>query len=215
MNTEMDKRVMELMCARLCHDLIGPVAAVNNGVELVRDFGDEMQGDALELIADSATRASNLLQFYRVAFGSARAPDGSGIGIDEARRRAMDALSSDRVSIAWPDDEPPHNSNLPRLAVKLVLNLILLGVETLPGSGVVEVGFTTGQPTAIRVTARKEAIELAEEIGGILDGSVSAEDLSPQTVQAYFVRDLADTVGGGINVTKQEGAITFAVENIT
>lgn len=212
MNTETGKRVMELMCARLCHDLIGPVAAINNGVELVRDFGDGMQGDALELIGESATRASNLLQFYRVAFGSARAPDGSGIGIDEARRRAVEALSSERVTIDWPDDQPSDGASIPRLTVKLVLNLLLLGVETLPGAGVVEVGFTGGESPAIQVTAKKEAIEISEDISAVLDGAVSVDDLSPQTVQAYFTRDLAETIGSGITTTTKEGTISFAVE---
>jgi histidine phosphotransferase ChpT len=67
MDIQLDSRVTELLCARLCHDLIGPIAAVNNGVELVRDYGDEMQGEALALIGESANKASQLLQFYRVA----------------------------------------------------------------------------------------------------------------------------------------------------
>lgn len=212
MNTELDKRVMELMCARLCHDLIGPVAAVNNGVELVRDFGDEMQGEALELIGESASRASKLLQFYRVAFGSARAPDGSGIGIEEGRRRALDALSSERVTVNWPEDEPPSDSDFPRLTVKLALNLLLLGVESLPGTGVVEVSFTPGNPYEIRVTAKKEGIEIGEDIGAVLGGEVSEADLTPQTVQAFFTRDLAETIGGGINVSIRDAAISFSVE---
>jgi histidine phosphotransferase ChpT len=212
MNTELDKRVMELMCARLCHDLIGPVAAINNGVELVRDFGDEMQGEALELIGESASRASKLLQFYRVAFGSARAADGSGIGIDEARRRALEALSSERVTIYWPEGDSPQAAGLLRLTVKLALNLLLLAVETLPGAGTVEVAITPGDPGEVRMTARKEGIVMPDDIAAVLEGEVSEEDLTPQTVQAFFTRSLAESVSRGLDRKADPDAITFFIE---
>ena len=203
---------MELLCARLCHDLIGPISAVNNGVELVRDFGDEMKGEALDLIGDSALRASRLLQFYRVAFGSARAPDGSGIGIGEARQRATEALSSDRINVHWPEESVPKDVELPRSMVKLALNMVLLGVETLPGAGDVDVVFQIDNRAEIRVTARKEGIALADDIAPVLKGEAGEEDLTPQNIQAFLTRALAESAGKGLNMETSAMDISFFVE---
>ena len=203
---------MELLCARLCHDLIGPISAVNNGVELVRDFGDEMKGEALDLIGDSALRASRLLQFYRVAFGSARAPDGSGISIKEARERALEALTSERIAVHWPEDSILQGEEFPRSMVKLALNMVLLGTETLPGAGDVDVDFQPGGRAEIRVTARKEGVALADDIAQVLNGAAEEDDLTPQNIQAFLTRSLAESAGNGIDVEISASDISFIVE---
>ena len=218
MNTQLDLSVMELLCARLCHDLIGPIAAVNNGVELIRDYGDEMQGEALGLVGDSATKASRLLQFYRLAFGSARGPDGGGIGIEEARRRALDALSSERITIHWPDKElgpekaSAGDGEISRLAVKLILNLVVLGVEILPGAGEVWVEIKQGAPARIKITAKKNGLSMGEDFAAVLNGEVSLDELTPRTVQAFFANFLADSVGSGLDVHCGNDDISFAIE---
>ena len=200
MDTQLDSRVMELLCARLCHDLIGPIAAVNNGLELVQEFGDEMQGEALSLIGESATKASRLLQLYRVAFGSARAADGSGIAIEEARQRALDALSSERININWPETDLALEGEVSRLTVKLILNLVLLGVEILPGAGEVCLEIKQGSPAQVSLTLKKSGLSMSEDFAAVLNGDVSLDELTPRTVQAFFTRFLANAVGSGINV---------------
>jgi histidine phosphotransferase ChpT len=218
MNTQLDLSVMELLCARLCHDLIGPIAAVNNGVELIRDYGDEMQGEALGLVGESATKASRLLQFYRLAFGSARGADGGGIGIEEARQRALDALSSERITIHWPDKElgpekaSAGDGEVSRLAVKFILNLVLLGVEILPGAGEVEVEVRHGNPTRVQITAKKDGLSMGEDFAAVLNGEASLDELTPRTVQAYFTHFLANSLGSGLDVHCGNGDISFVVE---
>lgn len=214
---QLDSRVTELLCARLCHDLIGPVAAINNGVELVTDFGDEMQGEAIALIGESATKASNLLQFYRVAFGSARNAEGTGIGLGEARERALDALTSDRIAIDWPTPSVPDGGpgTASRLAVKLVLNLVLLGTEVLPGSGKVAVAVRTDKPASVDVTAEREGLVLEADLSEVLGGHASVEDLTARTVQAYLTRSLAESIGRGLRIDFSPGKVTFGVEMTT
>ncbi|MDX1484912.1 MAG: histidine phosphotransferase family protein [Alphaproteobacteria bacterium] len=212
MVAQLDPRVTELLCARLCHDLIGPISAINNGVEFVRDFGDEMKGEAFTLIAESASKASRLLQLYRVAFGSARAADGSGIGLDEARQRAIDALASERVTIDWPAGVALEQGSESRSLVKLVLNLVLTSVEILPGAGTVTVHIECGQPMRMQVTAEKEGLSLSEDFGRVLDGEIAVEDLSPRTVQAYLTRSLAESVGARIEVAADAGHLSLVVE---
>ncbi len=74
MDVKVDPRVIELLCSRLCHDLISPVSAINNGFELIAEFGDEMRGEAMSLMGDSAREAARRLKFFRIAFGAAGAP---------------------------------------------------------------------------------------------------------------------------------------------
>jgi histidine phosphotransferase ChpT len=212
MTTQLDLRVMELLCARLCHDLIGPIAAVNNGVELVRDYGDEMQGEALALVGESATKASRLLQFYRLAFGSARGADGGGIGLEEARQRALDALSSERITIQWPEKALAGDGEVSRLAVKLILNLVLLGVEILPGAGEVWLEIKPGNPAQVQLTAKKDGLSLDNDFTAVLNGEASLDELTPRTVQAYFTHFLATSVGGGLNVHCGNDNISFVIE---
>ncbi|TDI66357.1 MAG: hypothetical protein E2O90_05175 [Alphaproteobacteria bacterium] len=212
MDTQLEARVMELLFARLCHDLIGPISAINNGVELVQDYGDEMQGEALALIGESATKASQLLQFYRVAFGSARAVDGSGIEIEEGRQRTLDALSSERVTIQWPDKEAEGDGEASRLTVKLILNLVLLGVEILPGAGEVCVEIKRGNPGQVQITVQKNGLSMSEDLAAVLNGEVLPNELTPRTVQAFFTRFLAKSVGSDIRVQCGNDFISLVVE---
>lgn len=212
MNTHLDPKVTELLCARLCHDLIGPVSAVNNGVELVRDFGDGMQSEALALIGESAVKASRLLQLYRVAFGSARGADGKGLGTEEARLRALDALSSERITIQWPGEALVGDPEVSRLTVKLILNLVMLAVDILPGAGEVTVAINRGSRSRVDITATAKGTSISNELIAILSEDVSADQLTPRTVQAFLTRFLAASVGCGIEVRHGTDEVSLAVE---
>ena len=209
MDIEFDSKLSELLCARLCHDLIGPVTAINNGVELVTEFGDEMRGEALELIGESAKKASDLIQLYRVAFGSALGADGTGVGFDEARQQALDALASDRIIVNWPADGSGEYAGAPKTAVKLVVNMVILAVEVLPGAGEVDVRIEPGNPGRAEITARKDGFALAENFSAVFDDDPSIDDLTPRTVQAYLTRSLAGALGNGLVVDRGDGQVSF------
>src|SRR5215210_1654467 len=112
-----------LLCSRLCHDLMSPVGALNNGIELLADESDpEMRDKCLELLADSARASANKLKFFRLAFGAA-----GGFGSSVETREARTALEGlfggeRRIELSWMVAE----EKLPKGAVKLLLNLALL-----------------------------------------------------------------------------------------
>src|SRR5919112_1555164 len=126
-----------LLCSRLCHDLMSPVGALNNGIELLADEHDpEMREKCLELLADSARASANKLKFFRLAFGAA---GGFGDEIDthEARAALEGVFGAERrIELGWmvADDK------LPKGAVKLLLNLALLGGDALVRGGRLDVG---------------------------------------------------------------------------
>ena len=111
-----------LLCSRVCHDLISPVGAVVNGIEVMEDDADEQtKVFAIELIKKSATTASARLQFCRLAFGAAGSA-GAAIDTGDAERVARGMMEDDKTKLNW---------NLPRVLlpknrVKLLLNLLVL-----------------------------------------------------------------------------------------
>ena len=211
MEFKLHPKITELLCARLCHDMISPVSAINNGVELVTEFSDDLKGEALELIAESARKASSHLQFFRVAYGSARSADGSGIGLGEARRRTLDALGGERITIDWPETVVADEDAIPREGVKLIINLVMLATELLPGAGGVAFRATRdGDAFDVTVTASKEGLSLARDYAAALDLDVDVETLTPRTVQAYYACVLAKSCGEGLQIEQEPGQIQLS-----
>src|SRR6058998_4195176 len=126
-----------LLCSRLCHDLMSPVGALNNGIELMADEQDpEMRDKCLELLADSARASANKLRFSRLAFGAA-----GGFGEEIDTREAEAALAGvfgpeRRIELGW----VVSDGKLPKGAVKLLLNLALLAGDALVRGGRLDVG---------------------------------------------------------------------------
>ena len=78
MSTKFQLRIAELVCSRICHDLISPVSAINIGIEMLNEGDKKMFSDSIELIGKSAQHALDRLSFYRIAYGYG----GEGIVVD-------------------------------------------------------------------------------------------------------------------------------------
>lgn len=209
MTIQIDLRVAELLASRLCHDLVGPVGAVNNGLELLEDGLDNMGDEALKLAIDSAGRAARALQYYRFAYGMA----GSRVGgrLDELRDLAANFLGSEKLTLAWvlPDDlgEAPDDLG------KLLLNMVLLGHEALPMGGSLDVKVKRDSAAlSVRVAAAGARVGLREETQAALADGASADDLTPRNVQAYFTRLIARRMGADLTCdTATAGQLILAV----
>ena len=126
-----DLRVFELLASRLCHDLVGPIGAVSNGMELLEDEEFAAGDDAIQLVSKSARQTSDLLQFYRMAYGTAGSR--AGISPEELFPLARAFLAHSKVSLEWP--ERASEIEYPEGFGKLALNLLALGQEGLPRGG--------------------------------------------------------------------------------
>src|SRR5688572_310175 len=126
-----------LLCSRLCHDLLSPVGALNNGLELMADEQDpEMRERCLELLEESAKASASKLKFFRLAFG---AGGGFGDNIDtQEARSALEGLfgAEKRTEFGW----MVSDDDLPKGAVKLLLNLALIAGDALVRGGRLDVG---------------------------------------------------------------------------
>ncbi|HEY8031699.1 MAG TPA: histidine phosphotransferase family protein, partial [Methylocella sp.] len=140
-----------LLCSRVCHDVIGPVGAIINGLEVFDEEHDaEMRGIAFDLIKKSAGQASARLQFCRLAFGAAGSA-GALIDTGDAATVAHGIFGGERTELAW--NIPPLR--MPKNNVKLILNLCLIAAAAIPRGGVIEVALSGAEETTRITVAAK------------------------------------------------------------
>lgn len=184
-----------LLCSRLCHDLLSPVGALNNGLELLADEHDpEMRARCLELLSESAKASANKLKFFRLAFGAA---GGFGETVDTREAQAaLDGLFGDnhRVNIGWMVDDPV----LPKTAIKVLLNLSLIGGDALIRGGQLDIGAeVVDGHIEIVVRADGPRIVLDPELRAALAGGKDDMPITPRAAAAYLAHALV-TQGGGV-----------------
>jgi histidine phosphotransferase ChpT len=192
-----DFELAALLCSRLCHDLIGPVGAIGNGLEVLEDEKDaSMREQAMELIGQSAEQAARKLRFYRLAFGAAT---GGGADLAEARRAAEELFAESKVRLAWPADAAP----LERPQLKLLLNLVLAGAEALPRGGDLAVS-----PLALAVEARGQNARLSEAAEAALRGG--GEAAQAKVAPVLLAAKLAQRLGRTIEVERATDRVRLA-----
>lgn len=188
-----------LLCSRLCHDLMSPVGALNNGIELLADEDDpEMREKCLELLEDSARASANKLKFFRLAFGAA---GGFGEDVDtyEARAALEGVFGAERrIEIGW----AVADDKLPKGAIKLLLNLALLAGDALVRGGRLDVGaeISDGQ---IELVIRGEGprILLDPALRETLATGGSDGTVEPRAAGAWLAHSLAADAGGTIRLS--------------
>jgi len=189
---QIDIRVMELLASKLCHDLVSPVSAINNGVELIEDIGGSVIPEAMKLIGNSGNTAARRLRLYRVAYG--RAGSENSISIRDARQIAQQYLADTKVVLEWPENTPSYKMEETRGFLKTLMNTIALAEETLAyGGSICLRNYKDNCGCVIEVSGRGAALSLS--LQEALDGSVSVEDLTPRSIQAYLTGRFADHFG--------------------
>lgn len=194
-----------LLCSRLCHDLLSPVGALNNGLELLADENDpEMRARCLELLAESARASANKLKFFRLAFGAA---GGFGDTVDTREAQAaIEGLFGDnhRVSIGWMVEDPV----LPKQVIKVLLNLALIGGDALVRGGQLDIGAEASDGTVeIVVRADGPRIVLDQELRGALTGDTGDATVTPRAAAAYLVHQLVAQGGGDLQVSPPDAPV--------
>ena len=181
-----------LLCSRLCHDLLSPVGALNNGLELLADETDPaMRERCMELLAESARASANKLKFFRLAFGAA---GGFGDQVDAREARsAVEGLFADhkRLQLDWLVEAPA----LPKPAAKVLLNLAMIAGDALVRGGQLGIGAEENDGTVeIVLRAEGQRLVLDPDIRRTLTDGEAEEGVTPRTAAAYLVNALADTV---------------------
>ncbi|CAN5135289.1 histidine phosphotransferase family protein [soil metagenome] len=177
-----------LLCSRVCHDVISPVGAITNGLELLEVEDDAaMREMAMDLVKKSARTASAKLMFCRIAFGAAGSA-GSMIDMGEAGDVAQAFVGSEKVTLDW---QVPRE-NRPKLQVKLVLNMMLIGMSCIPRGGTVTVK-SAGEGFAVHAIGTGARIN--EKAAQVVAGTVDTAEIDARLVQPYYTKRLSEAAG--------------------
>jgi histidine phosphotransferase ChpT len=192
-----------MLVSRVCHDLVSPVGAVMNGLEVLEDERDaNMRADALKLVTSSAEQAAARLQFARIAYGAAGSA-GAELDLSEVGRNLQNLMRGGKVQIDW----HAAHLNWPKDWAKLLMNATLLAVDSLPRGGNVVVE-TASDPAAPSFTVRASGTNarMLDEVQKAAMGEPSAP-LDGRSIQAYLTHKLAKGLNAGLTVSARDGVI--------
>lgn len=207
-----EMRLAELLCTRLCHDLTGPIGALANGAEFLSEEGFEMQGQAVELIASSASQAVARLQFYRRAYG--RINDSGEASLAELKKLVEDFLQGSKVVLDWPDAHTeaagvPVSYKMGRL----LINLILISTGALLRGGTILVRLAKSESEKIiTISSTGSIVKWDKDIEHVLSEQVDVASLTPRTVQAELTRALVQELSASLKWQVQEAGLEFTVK---
>jgi histidine phosphotransferase ChpT len=191
-----------LMVSRVCHDLVGPLGAVVNGLEVLEDERDAaMREDAIRLVASSANQALARIQFMRIAFGAAGSA-GAELDLGEMGRLVQGLLEGGKVKLEW---NVPQ-AYWPKDWAKLLMNASLLGADCLPRGGLVKVDAEAGAPR-FRVHASGMVARMPEEVERTLKGAEPVAPLDARGIQPYLTHRLSRSVQGALEVKIGDGFV--------
>lgn len=184
-----DLDLAALLCSRVCHDIISPVGAIANGLELMDDPETDaaMRATALDMVRSSAKTATAKLKFCRIAFGASGSA-GAHIDLGEAGEIAREFVGEEKVRLDW---QAPRE-NRPKAEVKLLLNMLLLAMAGIPRGGVVTVSIDGRN---LKVRAQGERAKLPQPLADVLNGNGVADAMDARLIQPYYTRLVAQSAG--------------------
>jgi histidine phosphotransferase ChpT len=196
-----------LLCSRVCHDLISPVGAIVNGLEvLAEDKDQETQEFALELIKKSSRTASAKLQFCRIAFGAAGSA-GAQIDSGDAETISRGFLEDDKTKLTW----NLTRAILPKNRVKLLLNMLVIAGQTIPRGGTLTVdGIGSGETTGFSIRAVGTNAKVAPTVAPLLAGDGGADGVDAHRIQPFYTGLLARSCGVTVNIAADADGVTIS-----
>ncbi len=204
-----DLRLAQLLCSRLCHDIIGAAGAVNAGLEILGD-GDGVDDAALHLAISSGAEITRRLAFFRVAFGAGGVGHG-GNDPDGLRELAAELLESGQVELDWP---PADGATAPELSPtlgKLLLNLVLIASECLPRGGVVSVRLAAlDGGVGMAISADGPGARLREDVAMAMTPGTAVGGLDSRCVHGYLTQLLVVAAGCELEVAAEDDSVSFA-----
>jgi len=192
------------LVSRVCHDLVGPLGAVVNGLEVLEDERDAaMRADALKIVTSSAAQALARLQFVRIAFGAAGSA-GAELDLSEVGRLIGGLLGGGKVALHW---EAPH-LNWPKDWAKLVMNVAVIAADCLPRGGTLRIE-TSQEPGVFgfKMVATGQNARVLEDVQRALSGEAASVPYDARGVQPYLTYRLARGLNAGLTMTGRDGQV--------
>jgi histidine phosphotransferase ChpT len=196
-----------LMVSRVCHDLVGPLGAVINGLEVLEDERDaDMREEALKLVTSSANQALARIQFMRIAFGAAGSA-GAELDLNEVGRLVAGLLEGGKVKLEW---NVPHTYWAKDWA-KLLMNSTLLAADCLPRGGLVRVeGGADAALPSFKIYAGGLNARITEEVARSIGGQSEPGALDARGIQPFLTHRLSRTVNAGLSINLVDGIVVLS-----
>jgi histidine phosphotransferase ChpT len=179
---EIDLRVLELLSSKICHDLISPVSAINNGVELIEDIGGSVVAEAMQLIGNSSGLAARRLKMFRIAYGRAGSED--NIPLKDVRQIIEGYFQDSKISFHLPEQAVSELLLARQGSLKCLINLAILAEEVLPYGGAISCSNGGDARCVMRVAGRGAQLSAGQTAA--LTGELPIVDLTPRTIQPYM-----------------------------
>jgi histidine phosphotransferase ChpT len=208
MAIQVDLSILELVCSRLCHDMVGPVGAATNGIELLRELSTPQTDDIIDMTDASARIAWRRLEFFRVAFGYAGGRGGWGTG--ELGKLAGGMLNDSRVKLDWraAGDVPELHGR----GGKLVLNLLLLMAEAMPRGGALVVRIArAGEDVAVTMTGEGPNAMMHPRVANTAQGKIPPGELDSRVVLAHLAYLQIGDAGAAVKWSMDEDRVAVAI----
>jgi len=189
-----------LMCARICHDLVSPIGALGAALEVLGDESNQdMHEDAMDLVRTSASQATNKLKFLRLAFGAGTSAPGM-LSMDQIKSLVEDMYGSGKADLIWKTDLEGLEKNHARL----LLNLVMIGVQCIPRGGDLNIHIDVGPSAQIMsLVATGPKARIYEEFQRTLAGKAPDDGFDGRTIQPFYagmmVRELQGRIDSSID----------------
>ena len=205
-STQIDPAILELLASRICHDLISPIGAINNGIEFLEDSGAEALDDALGLLSYSANLATAKLKAFRLAYGAGGAdPNLSPRETHEAFEALISAEG--KINQDWDPDQLQEQLNMNPGYSKMLMATLMTAYECLPKGGTVSV--QAHDPSTTQVTASGRDAALRPNMSEALNRQIDTQELDPRLAHSFAVSLLSDRYGYDIDFTENESRVIF------
>ena len=206
MSVALHPRVLELIASKICHDMVSPVGAISNGVELMEELGES--AEALSLISSSAEQASIRLKCFRLAYGGAGTD--KNIGFKEIIDAFTDWIKAGNVNVKFDDDLSLKFSMPPKGFLKVLLNLLMLVTECSKGEGEIHVSALEGNK-GVKILTTGSNIGFREGVEEALVGESNPEELDARSVHSYLAGQFAKHFDLKIEHNLSEGSDALEV----
>jgi len=195
-----------LLCGRICHDLVSPIAALTTALEVLDDEDNpDMHDDALALVKMSSRQASSKLQFLRIAFGSGGSAPGV-IGVEMLKSLVDGLYGEGKVGILWES----HVDGVSKSVAQLILNMTMISVQAIPRGGQLTIHLEDkGEATVLTYKAVGPKARLAENVSITLAGRAPADGFDGRTIQPFYTGMIARELKGRVEAVIDGETVTF------
>ncbi len=202
--------VLELLASRICHDIISPVGAINNGIELMQELGPDGIEDGLELVGYSAEQSAAKLSAFRLAYGAGgRDPHIKPENVQKVFGELVRAEG--KIFQAWDPFGKLGPDPLPPGFCKILMGAMMLAMESLPKGGYISV--RPASDSATLIIAEGEGAVVRENVEAALKLELSPDDLDPRLVHPYALSVIADSYDFKISLKSEaEGRIEWLID---